>query len=130
MSAETGTYMVAVRGMQAAKLTAMWGTYGKGGVEHCNGRCPEHRLTWKRLVDCDTEHLFAILRTQRQIYAPGCDYPEIILAILRDRGITAVEHEPVQASPNVADALAAAAYYLKLERALKGGDAGRLLGEG
>lgn len=33
----------------------MWGTYGKGGAEHCAGTCPEHRLVWKKLVDCDTE---------------------------------------------------------------------------
>lgn len=49
------------------KNETMWGTYGRGGVEHCAGRCPEHQLKWKKLVDCDTDHLQAILRTQRQV---------------------------------------------------------------
>ena len=60
----------------------MWGTYGKGGLEHCNGTCPLHPLRIVRLVDCNTEHLFAILRTQLQI--PPVYYYAII-AILTER---------------------------------------------
>jgi len=45
----------------------IWGTYGKGGVEHCGGRCPAHPLEWVKLEDRETSHLQAILRTQRQI---------------------------------------------------------------
>jgi hypothetical protein len=62
----------------------MWGTYGKGGVEHCGGSCSSHPLTWKRLVDCDTEHLQAIIRTQRQLV--GHEYTNLINSILADRG--------------------------------------------
>ncbi len=67
------------------KNEATWGTYGKGGVEHCAGRCPEHRLKWKKLVDCDTEHLQAILRTQRQIRYHL--YRMLIEDILKERGV-------------------------------------------
>lgn len=85
--------MIEVEGLYAAKQLAMWGTYGKGGAEHCSGTCPEHPLRWKRLIDCDTEHLQAILRTQWQLWYPGvagtCDYPDIIKAILKDRGVEA-----------------------------------------
>lgn len=66
----------------------MWGTYGKGGAEHCAGTCPEHRLVWKKLVDCDTEHLQSILRTQRQIVDHY--YTDLIHAILADRGVKPV----------------------------------------
>ena len=61
----------------------LWGTYGKGGVEHCVGTCPEHQLRWKKLTDCDTDHLQAILRTQR---IPPY-YTEAIHAILAERGV-------------------------------------------
>ena|SRR5271154_1621992 len=71
--------------MRFHKNTAMWGTYGKGGVEHCNGTCPLHQLEWKKLVDCYTEHLQAILRTQPQIV--GHEYTDIIHSILADRGV-------------------------------------------
>ncbi len=37
---------------------AVWGTYGKSGQEP---------LKWVRLMDCSTEHLEAILRTQHHI---------------------------------------------------------------
>ena len=47
--------------------TAKWGTYGKGGIEHCMGRCSAHQFRWKLLTDCDTEHLQMILRNQRQV---------------------------------------------------------------
>ena len=79
-------YLVDVLGIEKAKQVCMWGTFGKGGVEHCHGYegCPQHPLTWKRLVDCDSEHLQAILRTQYQIR--NTDYPAIIKAILADRG--------------------------------------------
>lgn len=79
-------YLVAVTGIKKAKEVCMWGTFGKGGVEHCHGveGCPQHPLVWKRLVDCDSEHLRAILRTQRQLR--HTDYPTIINAILADRG--------------------------------------------
>jgi hypothetical protein len=36
----------------------LWGTYGKSGKEH---------FRWKRLVDCDIDHLQAILDTQHQL---------------------------------------------------------------
>jgi hypothetical protein len=61
-----------------------WGTFGKGGVEHCAGTCQEHPLRWKLLTDCDTEHLQTILRTQRQVY--DTDYAEAIRIILVGRG--------------------------------------------
>lgn len=74
-------FMVGVNGLETAKQTAMWGSFGKGGVEHCSGTCPEHPLRWKRLMDCETEHLKAILRTQR----PQASYFVIITSILEDR---------------------------------------------
>ena len=61
----------------------LWGTYGRGGVEHCAGTCPEHQLRWKKLTDCDIEHLQAILRTQRIPFR----YTEAIHAILIERGV-------------------------------------------
>jgi hypothetical protein len=62
----------------------VWGTYGKGGVEHCAGRCPLHPLQWVKLVDRETSHLQAILRTQRQIRYTV--YQRVIESILKDRG--------------------------------------------
>jgi len=56
------------------KDTAMWGTYGKGGNEP---------LKWVKLVDCTTEHLEAILRTQPQVW--NTNYEEFIKEILEDR---------------------------------------------
>jgi hypothetical protein len=71
--------------LPTAKYTALWGTYGKGGAEHCGGGCMHHRLRYVRLMDCDTEHLLAILATQHQL-ADTC-YPAIIISILADRGV-------------------------------------------
>jgi hypothetical protein len=45
----------------------LWGTYGKGGFEHCAGMCPEHQLHYKPLEECDSDHLQMILRNQRQV---------------------------------------------------------------
>jgi hypothetical protein len=72
--------------MQTNSNDLIWGTYGKGGVEHCAGRCPLHPLQWVKLVDRETSHLQAILRTQRQIV--GTHYQRGIEAILRKRGET------------------------------------------
>ena len=64
----------------------MWGTYGKGGVEHCLGTCPLHQFRWKRLVDCETEHLQKILSNQRHVdHNPT--YKMSIHAILIQRGV-------------------------------------------
>lgn len=52
---------------------ARWGTYGKGGKEP---------LKWVKLIDCETEHLEAILRTQPQI---GRGYRRMIQTILHQR---------------------------------------------
>jgi|SRR5579863_10177916 len=71
---------------ETLKKTLVWGTYGKGGVEHCAGRCPEHKLQWVRLIDRETEHLQAILRTQRQIRYHRL-YRGVIEGILKDRGV-------------------------------------------
>lgn len=65
-------------------LNAMWGTYGKRGVLHCNGTCPQHQLRWVRLVDCETSHLLAILATQPHI--THTHYPSTIKLILVSRG--------------------------------------------
>src|SRR5271155_411291 len=80
-------YMVGVIGIEAAKQTAMWGTFGKDALEHCKGTCPEHQLRYKRLLDCDTEHLQAILRTQ----SLNQSYLDIINSILKDRGVNAAK---------------------------------------
>lgn len=48
-------------------MELLWGTYGKGGVEHCAGTCLLHPLRWVKLADCSTDHLQAILRTQHHI---------------------------------------------------------------
>lgn len=80
---EETQFVVGITGLETAKQAAMWGTYGKGGTEHCNGTCPEHPLRWKRLIDCDTEHLQAILGTQ----LINNSYRVIINSILKDRGL-------------------------------------------
>lgn len=77
----------AITNFETLKNTMQWGTYGKGGVEHCGGQCPEHKLAWVKLVDRETEHLQAILRTQRHIYNGAGTYVEIIHSILADRGV-------------------------------------------
>jgi hypothetical protein len=83
----------------------MWGTYGKGGVEHCAGTCPRHRLRVKRLADCDTEHLQMILKNQRQVYFNG--YAEAIHEILIKRGVQPEEFS-LQAEAEMTDAAFAA----------------------
>ncbi len=70
---------------ETLKNNLMWGTYGKGGVEHCAGRCPEHKLQWVKLIERESEHLQAILRTQRQIV--GTQYQHAIRSILLERGV-------------------------------------------
>lgn len=75
--------------IRANKFQAMWGTYGKNGATHCGGTCPLHPLVWKRLIDCETEHLQAILRTQHHIR--GHYYTDLIHEILADRGVTPEE---------------------------------------
>lgn len=70
---------------ETVKNEMLWGTYGKGGVEHCAGRCPKHKLQWVKLVDRETSHLQAILRTQRQIINHPC--LAVIHSILADRGV-------------------------------------------
>ena len=67
------------------KKEAHWGTFGKGGVEHCAGRCPEHQLRLKRLIDCDTDHLQMILLNQRQVEESPF-LKSIIHTILLERG--------------------------------------------
>lgn len=57
------------------KYEAKWGTYGKNGDEP---------LRYVRLVDCSTEHLMSILRTERQIEE---NYVTIIKEILSDRKV-------------------------------------------
>jgi hypothetical protein len=64
----------------------LWGTYGKGGVEHCGGLCPEHQLQWVKLEDRESSHLQAILRSQRQIV--GTNYETAIHRLLTERGET------------------------------------------
>lgn len=83
---------------ETLKRDLIWGTYGKGGVEHCAGRCPLHRLQWVKLIDRETSHLQGILRTQSQIV--GTDYQRAIRGILEDRGVA-----PEQYSRAAEDAL-------------------------
>lgn len=70
--------------LQALKEDAEWGTYGKGGWEHCRGTCPEHQLRIVRLVDCTTEHLQAIISGK---FLVPYEYFVIISSILDDRGV-------------------------------------------
>ena len=72
--------------------TIQWGTYGKGGAEHCGGRCPEHQLRWKKLVDCDTDHLQMILKNQRHAHYPYIE--QIIHEILAERGVKPEAFDP------------------------------------
>jgi hypothetical protein len=81
---------LAVMDMATAKKVAVWGTFGKGGFEHCRGRCSEHEYKEVRLIDCSTEHLQAILDGG---YVDGVatfaramsEYRDIIESILEDR---------------------------------------------
>ena len=62
-----------------AKFETVWGTYGKDAKEP---------LRYVRLIDCSTDHLQAILKTQPQldfITSRGFTYRKIIQAILDDR---------------------------------------------
>jgi hypothetical protein len=79
-------YQIAVMDLETAKNNAVWGTYGKNS---------DQPLTWKRLVDCETEHLQAILRT-----VPGISYSytQIIHGILWDRGETPESYDPKAAA--------------------------------
>lgn len=70
--------------LELTKENAIWGTYGKGGYEHCHGTCPAHPLRWVRLIDCETEHLQAIM--SGKWYVPK-HYVVIINSILDDRGV-------------------------------------------
>jgi len=58
-----------------AQENLVWGTYGPNACHYPN-------LRWKRLVDCETDHLVAILNTQHQI---NTEYREAIDAIMKDR---------------------------------------------
>jgi hypothetical protein len=80
---ETSLTICYVNSLEEAKQKVVWGTYGKGGVEHCYGRCPEHQLRWVRLIDCSTEHLLALLK----FFSFEDDYSKIINSILDDRGV-------------------------------------------
>jgi len=73
--------------------TAKWGTFGKGGVEHCVGRCPEHQLRFKKLIDCDDDHLQMILKNQRQVEESPF-LKRIIHYILIGRGVTPEAFDP------------------------------------
>lgn len=68
---------------ELAKETMEWGTYGKGGFDHCKGTCPEHQLRWVLLKDCSTEHLQAIMSGKWRV---PYDYQLVITGILEDRG--------------------------------------------
>lgn len=56
------------------KKIARWGTFGPSGNDP---------LKWVKLIDCSTEHLEAILKTQHHII--GTAYVDIIKSILADR---------------------------------------------
>lgn len=73
--------------------TSRWGTFGKGGVEHCMGRCPEHQLRFKRLLDCDTDHLQMILKNQRQVEQSPF-LKSLIHHILIERDVTPERFSP------------------------------------
>ncbi len=62
------------RGSFEFKKFTLWGTYGPNGDQPKKTKC---------LVDCDTDHLVAILTTQTHI---GTETREIIQSILKDRG--------------------------------------------
>lgn len=68
------TINVCEEDFESAKKIARWGTYGKNG---------DQPLTYVRLIDCSTDHLKAILRTQEDRTDP--EYVKIIKSILDDR---------------------------------------------
>jgi len=63
---------IIVADFEIAKSYAAWGTYGPSGKEE---------LKYVRLIDCSSEHLLAIYKTQ----PIGDTYQAIIKAILKDR---------------------------------------------
>jgi|SRR5579863_511578 hypothetical protein len=84
---------IKVKDANIGKHFAMWGTYGKGGWEHCKGTCPEHQYREVRLMDCSTEHLQTLWTND---WLTG-DYESVVEAILDDRGepYELPESEPV-----------------------------------
>lgn len=88
-------FTIKVQNLEDAKRLATWGTYGKGGWDHCKGNCPLHQYQEVRLQDCSTERL-QTLWTNDWLTA---DYDRIVESILDDRG---ADYElPVQ--PETAD---------------------------
>jgi hypothetical protein len=73
---------IKVQSLHVAKHYATWGTYGKGGWEHCKGTCSKHQRREVRLRDCTTEHL-QTLWTNNWLSE---DYQTIVESILDDRG--------------------------------------------
>jgi hypothetical protein len=76
------TLLIAVPDLKTAKQNAVWGTNGKSGNEP---------LRYVRLVDCSTEHLQAILLTQKEHLYDS--YAMIIRSILDDRGAPHINKE-------------------------------------
>lgn len=76
------------------KQNMRWGTFGKGGAEHCMGRCPKHQMRIKKLIDCDTDHLQMILKNQRQVHDSPYLLREIIHEILIERGVKPERFSP------------------------------------
>lgn len=74
---------IVVADLPLAKESAVWGTFGRGGYEHCRGTCKDHQLQYKKLIDCDDEHLHNLLNPQ---WAVPESYRTIIRSILKDRG--------------------------------------------
>jgi hypothetical protein len=70
-----------VADIEDAKKIARWGTRGKSGHEP---------LDWVKLIDCETEHLEAILATQPHI-ASFEGLREIIEGIIADRKAAAAK---------------------------------------
>ena len=94
------------------KRDLLWGTYGEGGIEHCAGTCPLHRLRWKRLDDCDTKHLQMILLNQRHVH--GTYYEFAIRSILIGRGVKPKEFS-LEAENELFDAVSRAVRYKETE---------------
>lgn len=60
----------------------LWGTYGLGGLGP---------LRWVKLIDCTTDHLQSILRTQLHVWHNPA-YFKPICAILKSRGAEIPEY--------------------------------------
>lgn len=56
------------------KRKLLWGTYGISG---------DQPLRWKPLIECDSDHLRAILKTQ--VHVKGSRVERVALAILKER---------------------------------------------